>query len=475
MLQAVDELAGLLRRAGVRVSTSEVIDASRALAAVGVDDPRAARLALRSCMVKRRGDERVFDELFELYFHHHHQLVDDARPESLLAGLAELGLTAELIDFLADRLREVGLRGSSLERMLLGLASPEVVALIRGAGLREGLSASTTPLQAGFFSFRLQRQLGFDAAEARARKLLGAIVAAAELDPAVAEVMASALGRNAARLREAVRTHVEEELALHNPEARRRHAARALAARPLVTLSVTEVRALRSEVERLARLLRARVRLRPRRERRGRLDVRATLRRSYASDGVPFDLVLHRRRRHKPRLVVLCDISDSVRHVSDFMLQFVYTLVDCFDRVDAFAFVAELGEITALFRENDIDRAIELVHEGAAVNVFANSNYGHALEQFRARHMGKVTSKTTVLIIGDGRSNYHHPNAAVVADLRRRARRLLWLSPEGRGAWAFGDSAMAEYEPHCDRVVVARDLGSLRRVVDELIAAGIER
>lgn len=471
-MQAALELAGLLRHAGVRVSTSEVIDAARALAAVGVENADTVRLALRASMVKRRGDERVFDELFDLYFHHRGELFDGTRPESLLADLVARGASAELVDFLAERLRDAGLRATSLERMLLGLASPEVIALIRGAGLREGLAGAAGPLQAGFFSFRLQRQLGLDAAEDRARRLVAAIVADAALEPDVAEAMVSALGRNAARLREAVRAHVDEELALHNTDFRRRLASQGLAKRPLVSLNPAEVRALRTEVERLARILRARIRLRPTREHRGRLDLRSTLRRSHASDGVPFELVLHRRRRHKPRLVILCDVSDSVRHVSDFMLQFVYTLVDCFERVDAFAFVAELGEITTLFRESDIDRAIELVHEGAAVNVFANSNYGSAFEQFRARHLGKVTSKTTVLIIGDGRSNYHHPNAAVVADLRQRARRLLWMTPEGRSAWAFGDSAMAEYEPHCDRVVVARDLLSLRRVVDELIAAG---
>ena len=470
MLQPVDEFAGLLRRAGVRVSTAEVMDAARALSEVGVEDPDAARLALRASLVKRRGDLRAFDELFDLFFFHGGDLLEKARPESILRELERMGAARELVEFVAERLRNEAMRLSPLIRMILGMSSPEVVSLILGAGLREGLEGMTTPLQVGFYSYRLQRRLGFDSAEGQARRLLGAIIDDSAMDEAMAEQMASAVARNAARLRDAVRNHVEDEFARKNTDHRRRLASVALATRPLVTLLPSEVRALRTEVERLARVLKSRVRLRPVRERRGRLDLRRTLRSSLATDGIPFEVALHRRRRHKPRLLVLCDVSDSVRHVSDFMLQFVYTLVDCFDRVDAFAFVAELGEMTSLFRDNDVDRAIELVHRGAAVNLFANSNYGRMLEEFRDRHIGKVTSRTTVLIIGDGRSNYHHPRAAIVSDIRRRARRLLWLSPEGPSAWSFGDSAMREYEAHCDRVVVARDLLSLRRVVDDLVA-----
>ena len=111
---------------------------------------------------------------------------------------------------------------------------------------------------------------------------------------------------------------------------------------------------------------------------------------------------------------------------------------------------------------------MDLVFSGAAVSLFASSNYGRVFDQFATRHLGKVTSRTTVIVIGDGRNNYNPSRAAVLGVIRRRARKLLWLNPEALAAWGFGDSAMREYQPHCDRVVVAHDLDTLHRVIDDL-------
>jgi hypothetical protein len=234
-------------------------------------------------------------------------------------------------------------------------------------------------------------------------------------------------------------------------------------------LTEAEVAELRVEVGRLARLLRARIHLEPPAPRRGRLDSRRTLRRSLATGGIPFEVHLRQRRPRRPRLVVLCDISDSVRTVSRFLLELVYAIEAEFDRVSSFAFVAELGELSRLFRENKVERALELAYGGAVVNVFANSNYGRVLASFAERHLGRVTGRTTVLIIGDGRNNYHPARADALAMIRRRARQVLWLNPEPPAVWGFGDSAMREYAPHCDRIAVARDLDSLRRVIDVLV------
>ena len=271
-------------------------------------------------------------------------------------------------------------------------------------------------------------------------------------------------------VRQVVRDYVADEGQRRTAATRGAAAARALRHKPLAALTEREVTELRGEVARLARLLRARVQLRPHAPHRGRLDLRRTLRRSLATSGIPFDLRRRERRPHRPRLVVLCDVSDSVKNVSRFLLELVYALQAEFERVSCFAFVAELGELTALFRDNKVDRAIELATSGEAVNVFANSNYGRALTAFTQRHLGLVTRRTTVLIIGDGRNNYHPPRAEALATIHRRARQVLWLNPEPPPAWGFGDSAMRDYAPHCDRVAVARDLDGLRRVVDDLIA-----
>src|SRR5207237_6600534 len=98
-----------------------------------------------------------------------------------------------------------------------------------------------------------------------------------------------------------------------------------------------------------------------------------------------------------------------------------------------------------------------------------NSNYGQAFWKFRQHHLEAVNTKTTVIVIGDGRNNYNPPHAAALSDVRRRAKRLLWLNPEPAANWSFGDSAMRDYLPHCDRVEVVHNLKSLQRVVDSLV------
>src|SRR5438105_12310957 len=147
-------------------------------------------------------------------------------------------------------------------------------------------------------------------------------------------------------------------------------------------MSEAELVRLREAVARLARKLKATASLRRKIERRGRLDARRTLRRALSTGGVPFRLQHKKRRVEKPRLVVLCDISDSVRHVSRFMLQFAYTLQELFSQVRSFVFVSDLAECTDLFRKHELGKAVDLAYGGGVVNVYANSNFGRAFRLF---------------------------------------------------------------------------------------------
>jgi uncharacterized protein with von Willebrand factor type A (vWA) domain len=116
----------------------------------------------------------------------------------------------------------------------------------------------------------------------------------------------------------------------------------------------------------------------------------------------------------------------------------------------------------------DIDRAVRTAYEGGVISVSAGSDYGRAFGEFAARHADALGSRTTLLVIGDARSNYQPPNLEALAELRSRAHKLVWLQPESPPSWGFGDSAMRVYEPLCDKVVVAQNLASLRKVVDDL-------
>jgi uncharacterized protein with von Willebrand factor type A (vWA) domain len=137
--------------------------------------------------------------------------------------------------------------------------------------------------------------------------------------------------------------------------------------------------------------------------------------------------------------------------------------------VRSFVFVSDLAECTNLFQQHQIQRAVDLAYSGGVVNVYANSNFGRSFKMFEARYLDAVTPKTTVIIIGDARNNYNPPEAWALAAIKERARRVLWLNPEPPASWAFGDSAMRDYEPYCDRVETVSNLASLAKVVDTLV------
>jgi hypothetical protein len=242
-----------------------------------------------------------------------------------------------------------------------------------------------------------------------------------------------------------------------------------LASRP-TPLSREEVVRTETAVRRLADRLKARLVRRERSRRRGALAARRTLRKNLALGGFPARLVFRQRRPERPDVVVLCDVSESVRHVTRLMLLFLYTLQSLFTRVRTFVFVSELAEVTERLRaERDPSRAADLAVAARAVSLAANSNYGRALRTFHRDFLGAVGRRTTVIVVGDGRSNYNPPEAWVLEELRRRARRVLWICPEQRTRWGSGDSEMLLYARRCDRVATLETLEDLEGLADVLV------
>ena len=358
-------------------------------------------------------------------------------------------------------------RMQPLARMGLGLRRGQVEALIRLSGIRVDFDRLVNPLQIGFFTQHLLEALNFRGAGDELRALGDRL--AAKLGAEQAQQVMRAAQANLERVRSSVRGYVSDEFERRNLNYVEQVRKQILSQKPFGAMSEAELLRLRGEVTRLARKLRQMASLRRKVERRGRLDTRRTLRRALGTGGVPF-VIKHRRRRvEKPRLIVLCDISDSVRHVSRFMLQFAYTLQELFSQVRSFVFVSDLGECTDLFKKYELQRAVDLAYAGGVVNVYANSNFGRAFKMFVDRYLDVVTKKTTVIVIGDARNNYNPPEAGALADIKGRAKRVLWLNPEPPISWAFGDSAMRDYEPYCDKIEVVNNLASLAHVVDELV------
>src|SRR5213594_941128 len=230
-----------------------------------------------------------------------------------------------------------------------------------------------------------------------------------------------------------------------------------------------DIRRMNDAVARLAQRLKNRLSVRRKKATRGRFDVKKTLRKNLQYGGVPFNIQLDRRKKTKPQVMVLCDISDSVLNASRFMLQFVYSVQDLYNKVRSFVFVSDLAEVTKLFEQNEIHQAIDMALKGEIIDVYSHSNFGRVFEKFYKNYFSAVTGKTTVLIIGDGRNNYNRSNEWVLKEIQQKAKQLIWLNPENRMTWGVGDSEMPRYAPYCDVAEECRNLNQLYKIVDLIV------
>jgi uncharacterized protein with von Willebrand factor type A (vWA) domain len=462
--ERVRDFAALLRTNGVRVSPVEVADAVGAAALVGAFDRSAFRAALRASLVKRSCDVPVFDGLFDLYFSALGRVVDGLE-RGLLAELREQGLLeGDELEMIARTLAELAGEMSPLARAALEGDAARLARILAGAALQVDPGGLASPAAAGFHARRLLSAAGGAAASDDLVRLERALRERG-LDPSRLQLVADALGAALRRVEEAARRWAEVE-------------GRARAARPRgdalsaggAPLTPDEIARAESAVRRLAERLRTKLVRRDRARRRGALAVRRTLRRNLGLGGVPARLVFRLRRPERPEVVVLCDVSESVRHVTRLMLLFLFTLQALFTRVRTFVFVSDLAEVTGRLRaERDAGKAADLAVAARAVSLAANSNYGRALRAFHRDFLGSVTRRTTVLVVGDGRNNYNAPEAWVLEEIRRKAKRLLWICPEDRSAWGMGDSEMPLYASRCDRVATATTLEELEGIAEALV------
>jgi uncharacterized protein with von Willebrand factor type A (vWA) domain len=455
------EFIGDLRRADVRVGTTEALDALQAAAAIGLDDREDFRHALAATLVKETRDLATFDRLFDLYFF-------DLKGLGAEAARA-LGREDPWARALLERLlAEADLDLDPLTDMLL-LADPASLELaVRRGGRNVGLERLFYFLQVGYFTRRIWDQFPWQEIEGDLDALLRAAEAQG-LDPGALARLRTYMELRLEAFRRMVRQHVERELARRGPGSTERLQRELLADKPLFTLSADEVAQMRAVVARLARRIKDALALRRRREQEGKLDTHRTLRASLPYGGVPVDLRWRRRHRDKPRLVTLCDVSDSVRNASRFMLQLVWNLQECFSKVQSFVFVSEIAEVSDAFRTLPVERAVEYALGSAPVDYHSRSDFGFAFARFCRESLDRLDRKTTLLVLGDARNNYNDPQAWALRLMRERVKGIIWLNPEGQWGWGVGDSVMPVYAPHCDLVRECRTLAQLAEVVDGLI------
>jgi uncharacterized protein with von Willebrand factor type A (vWA) domain len=461
------EFSNILRRNGVRVSISETTDAFRALGLLGIGDGRIFKDTLRSTLVKRSNDLKIFDQLFDVYF-------------LGLAGLAgesdrslaqQLGLSPREFQLLLEEIRRLLLRGddslSMLARALLSGDITRVEALLLEAAEKQGLNEIQDSAQIESYVQLIMSYLRLSRVQ---EELEGfkAIAAQRGVGADSPERIHFYVDLRFKDLIDMIRRIVKLELKKSGAASWERNTLDYVAEKSFAYYTEDDIRRMNAVVTRLATRFKNLLSVKRRKAHKGRFDVKRTLRKNLQYGGVPFNIRFLRRRREKPQVVVLCDISDSVLNAARFMLQFLYSVQELYGKVRSFVFVSDIGEVTQLFEENNIQKAIDRTLKGEVIDVFTHSNFGRAFETFYKKHLAAVTGKTTFVIMGDGRNNYHPPNQWVLKEIRRKAKQLIWLNPESRLTWGVGDSEMPRYIPYCDVAEECRNINQLYRLINRI-------
>ncbi len=465
------EFTNLLRKSGVRVSVSEAIDAFTAVDELSFADRDLFKIALRASMIKRGDEIPTYDELFDLFWSGFYDNLREAFGD--MAGeMGEMGIDLEeLMRQLAEMLGQMD-GDADLSELAKALLTQDLSALenlIRAAAEQAGTQRIENMLQVGFFSRRTMEGLG---AEGTGEELedLAQRLADMGLSPEQVEQLRNLIGKLMETLRKVVRNFTERELQTQNHDYMEKFRREMLTEKSFYHLTEDEIARMREVVTRLAQRIKNVLSIRRKRLKHGKLDLHTTLRRNMARGGIPFEVIFKQRRKDRPKLVILCDVSSSVANVSRFMLQFMYSLQEAFTKMRSYVFVAELGDVTPLFKEKDVSGAIEKALDGGdVINVYTRSNFGFAFHEFWKNHLSAIDNRTTVLILGDARNNYNDPKAWCLRDIHSKAKNVVWLNPESPSAWGFGDSVMDRSLPYCDVVEECRHLRQLAKIVDGIL------
>lgn len=461
------------RGAGVRVSPAESIDAMRAVSKMGFTDRQILRDTFLVTLAKTQDEKRALGDCFDLFFSQPEPPPPSApdndnsseNGENDAGGQAEGGGGGGESSGAADAAERQASPASAgqpggdlgpLAQMLLRQDRNEIQAAIATAANAASLSDIRYFTQRGIFSGRILEQMGIS----RLRDDLDNLTAT---NPSLAERLQSATDG----LRDAVRETVAQALLLYGREEAENLRNDILRNAPLSRIEPRQVDEMRSLIRKIARRLRERYSKPRKRQRRGHLDVRRTLRRNAAWGSIPFLTAWKRKHRDRPKIVALCDVSGSVARVSDFFLLLIHSLHEVVDDVRSFAFSGHLIEVSQILDKKTPEAAMAEIMSKVG---FGSSDYGSSLADFEDEWMNTVTPQTTVIVLGDARSNNLDPRADILRRIAERAKRVVWLNPEGRMAWGFGDSEMPRYATFCSVVRQCSTAKQLERAVSDIVA-----
>ncbi len=436
MQRTLEDFLRALRAVEIKVTPAEAIDAHRAVTQIGYADRELFRDSLCLVLAKTAQEVDKFEVCFDRFFQRDSLHAADAGEST--------DAPADTSDLLAD-------------------GDPVALAqAMEAAAGRVGAGDIRLMTQRNLMVRRILDDMGLRALEAR----IGALRVANDAE--AADVLAN---RRLALFADA-RRFVERQAKLYAGETGRRLRETILAGQSLTAINPEDFRAMESLVRRMAKRLASRYARKRRRAKTGRLDARRTLAKSMPYGGTPFEIIWKSQVIHKPKIAVICDVSRSVASAAQFLLLFLYSLNEVVERLDAFAFSDRLVSVNDVLNEETVNDAITLILGRIG---FRSTDYGKALEDFFTLHGDKLDRRTTVIVLGDGRTNFVDPRLDLMRSISERARAVIWLNPEPQTYWDQGDSRMSDYRRFCHVAKTCNTLNQLERIIKDVLRTYLPR
>jgi uncharacterized protein with von Willebrand factor type A (vWA) domain len=445
-----------LRGAEVRVSVAETLDAMRVMDLVGWSDREALKTSLSFALAKSAPEKETFDACFDDFYRsdsfNARQEADEPKQAPGRASASRLG---QLL--LAD------------DQAALSMAMQQAAAEI-------GVENIRIYTQRMIYAHRIMRHMGLreldaelsalDQAEADGGAGSGGGTGGGGNVPGSAASARQRLEQRRAYLLDQVRDFVNQQLMLHGAATIKDLKEDRLRRTRIGNMSRRDQEDMRKIVDRIAKRLLALYSRKRKLRDRGVIDVRQTMRHNYGNDGILFELKWRRRKIDRAKVVAICDVSGSVAQVSRFLLQFLYALHEVLTDIRTFAFSGQLIETSGFFERMPVEGAVAEIMDRVG-NM--STDYGQSLLDFRGGWLDQLDKRTTVVILGDARSNRSEPRADIMKEIFERSKRVIWLNPESRAQWGSGDSEQWRYAPYCHLVRECNTLNHLERLIEDLL------
>ena len=460
MVKLIQQFVSCCRAAGLRISTAEILDCLNQLRLIEVTNELEFRATLRANFAKSMREVNHFDRLYHLFFHE--MRVDPA-------DMTQSAALAFQIRQVTDVLKKKAHDNTMFDAVVDFISGNPLELLKEMRRIQTALDSDVQPTRfnLGPLADRINILIQITSTAAAIAQFLQ--------DQSL-DISSTARNDLASHFTE--RFNTARSILLYEPRPGDKNTKKVkayeqrlkeLGERPFSSFTRQELTEMREAIDKLVRKLKNNVSRRFAVKHRGNLDVKKTIRSAARYGGVPVEI----KYRHKPlrrsKIVTLCDVSGSVWAAARFMLNLLYSLQECFDKVNSFVFIDDLTDVTAVFEHNEINEAIRFVLEEADVHYNAATDYGVTLRHFQRDYMDILTKKTTLIIVGDGRSNYMHPEDAILGQMRERCRRVVWLNPEPEQIWGTGDSEIKAYMHHCHEVRQCSNVNQLIAFIEGLV------